>query len=275
MDNGDSSFFGLVAEQMFLQLPEIYETFESRSAECAAQSCTSTAQWHWPSGDRVFTDLDQFRLVNGTNCRTTCMQCSMSALVLNASFLLSLQQHQAGYHMKNSQSVHSASMMAIWHVFLASNNSLLFCSDLQDLHQTRMTWRGVAKAVAQSRGHQQLCCFCSHAKKDVRVQLSVHESCYICNDLCMCTCNVPSRLSCLLTKPCSLTSTATHTTFDIIKPLCRFNSDCCFVCCRQRQLPRAAFRIHCLSQLQGHNLEMKANLLNLLTTAVLKEHNVL
>ncbi|DBB05018.1 TPA: hypothetical protein ACH3X3_010290 [Trebouxia sp. C0006] len=48
-------------EQMFLQLPEIYETFESRSAECAAQSCTSTAQWHWPSGDRVFTDLDQFR----------------------------------------------------------------------------------------------------------------------------------------------------------------------------------------------------------------------
>ncbi|KAL0050705.1 hypothetical protein WJX82_005461 [Trebouxia sp. C0006] len=43
----------------------------------------------------------------------------------------------------------------------------------------------------------------------------------------------------------------------------------------QRQLPRAAFRIHCLSQLQGHNLEMKANLLNLLTTAVLKEHNVL
>ena len=105
MDNGDSSFFGLVAEQMFLQLPEIYETFESRSAECAAQSCTSTAQWHWPSGDRVFTDLDQFRLVNGTNCRTTCMHCSMSALVLNASFLLSLQQHQAGYHMKNSQSV--------------------------------------------------------------------------------------------------------------------------------------------------------------------------
>ncbi|KAL0050973.1 hypothetical protein WJX82_011382 [Trebouxia sp. C0006] len=58
--NGRSDF-RLHSQQMFLQLPEIYETFESRSAECAAQSCTSTAQWHWPSGDRVFTDLDQFR----------------------------------------------------------------------------------------------------------------------------------------------------------------------------------------------------------------------
>ncbi|DBA90342.1 TPA: hypothetical protein ACH3X1_003625 [Trebouxia sp. C0004] len=37
-------------EQIFLQLPEIYESFESRSAECKTQSRTSTAQWHWPSG---------------------------------------------------------------------------------------------------------------------------------------------------------------------------------------------------------------------------------
>ncbi|KAL0040472.1 hypothetical protein WJX77_008119 [Trebouxia sp. C0004] len=48
-------------EQILLQLPEVHKSFESRHVVRKTQSHTSTAQWHWPSGYRVFTDVDQFR----------------------------------------------------------------------------------------------------------------------------------------------------------------------------------------------------------------------
>ncbi len=71
MIGGDLCFWPLIAEQVFLQLPEVYKSFEDRPVVCKSRSYTSTAQWHWPSGDRVFTDVNQFRSVTSTNCWTS------------------------------------------------------------------------------------------------------------------------------------------------------------------------------------------------------------
>jgi len=83
------------AEQIFLQLPEVFNSFESRPVVRKTRSYTSTAQWHWPSGDKLFTDVDQLRSVTSTKCMTKCICRSMSAPVSDAKFL-PVEQQQAG-----------------------------------------------------------------------------------------------------------------------------------------------------------------------------------
>ena len=108
----DDLYLWPLAEQIFLQLPEVYKSFESRPVVRKTQSHTSRARWHWPSGDRVFTDVGQFRSVSSTKCRTKCIRCSMSALVSDAKFLPPVEQLHA--MLKNGQLVHSVSMKAKW-----------------------------------------------------------------------------------------------------------------------------------------------------------------